>query len=170
MLRTRFLVIAGAALLLVAAAAPKPANAMLFDFTYSGDAGTGIGEFDATNTGPGQYLVTDATGTANGNAIMGVDGYAGADNVLNFPTQPFVTFAGISLHTLAGDFNIFENNGTFLLQSTVDSVGFPENGTAITFSVTAVPEPRTWAMMILGFAGVGFMAYRRRNRATFRVA
>jgi hypothetical protein len=28
--------------------------------------------------------------------------------------------------------------------------------------VTAVPEPSTWAMMILGFAGVGFMAYRRR--------
>jgi hypothetical protein len=28
----------------------------------------------------------------------------------------------------------------------------------------AVPEPSTWAMMILGFLGVGFMAYRRRNR------
>jgi hypothetical protein len=27
--------------------------------------------------------------------------------------------------------------------------------------ITAVPEPSTWAMMILGFAGVGFMAYRR---------
>ena len=25
-----------------------------------------------------------------------------------------------------------------------------------------VPEPSTWAMMILGFAGVGFLAYRRR--------
>jgi PEP-CTERM motif len=25
----------------------------------------------------------------------------------------------------------------------------------------AVPEPSTWAMMVLGFAGVGFMAYRR---------
>jgi hypothetical protein len=35
-----------------------------------------------------------------------------------------------------------------------------------TFSVTisAVPEPSTWAMMILGFAGVGFMAYRRRSQ------
>lgn len=27
---------------------------------------------------------------------------------------------------------------------------------------TAVPEPSTWAMMLLGFAGVGFMAYRRK--------
>ena len=30
--------------------------------------------------------------------------------------------------------------------------------------VGAVPEPSTWAMMILGFAGVGYMAYRRRNK------
>ena len=32
-------------------------------------------------------------------------------------------------------------------------------------TVTAVPEPSTWAMMILGFAGVGFMAYRQRKSA-----
>jgi PEP-CTERM motif len=30
--------------------------------------------------------------------------------------------------------------------------------------VDAVPEPSTWAMMVLGFLGVGFMAYRRRNQ------
>jgi hypothetical protein len=29
----------------------------------------------------------------------------------------------------------------------------------------AVPEPSTWAMMILGFTGVGFVAYRRRKVA-----
>jgi hypothetical protein len=37
-------------------------------------------------------------------------------------------------------------------------------------TVGAVPEPSTWAMMILGFAGVGFMAYRRRGRPSFRLA
>lgn len=31
--------------------------------------------------------------------------------------------------------------------------------------VTATPEPSTWAMMILGFAGVGLLAYRRRKGA-----
>jgi hypothetical protein len=31
-------------------------------------------------------------------------------------------------------------------------------------TVAAVPEPSTWAMMILGFAGIGFMAYRHRSR------
>jgi hypothetical protein len=38
-------------------------------------------------------------------------------------------------------------------------------------AVGAVPEPSTWAMMILGFAGVGFLAYRRRNQeSAFRIA
>lgn len=32
-----------------------------------------------------------------------------------------------------------------------------------TFQVGAVPEPSTWALMILGFAGLGFIAYRRRS-------
>jgi uncharacterized protein (TIGR03118 family) len=37
-------------------------------------------------------------------------------------------------------------------------------------SISTVPEPSTWAMMILGFASIGFMAYRRRNNATLSVA
>jgi hypothetical protein len=38
-----------------------------------------------------------------------------------------------------------------------------------TGNVGAVPEPSTWAMMILGFLGVGFLAYRRRG-STLRFA
>jgi len=34
---------------------------------------------------------------------------------------------------------------------------------------SAVPEPSTWAMMILGFGGVGFMAYRRKRQGAFRL-
>jgi PEP-CTERM motif len=34
----------------------------------------------------------------------------------------------------------------------------------------SVPEPSTWAMMILGFCGVGFMAYRRKSKPSFRLA
>jgi hypothetical protein len=37
----------------------------------------------------------------------------------------------------------------------------------VTLSATsAVPEASTWAMLILGFAGVGFMGYRRRKSRT----
>ena len=48
-------------------------------------------------------------------------------------------------------------------------------GGTFTFSSTTVvapvPEPSTWAMMILGFVGVGFMAYRRKDKlAGFRLA
>jgi hypothetical protein len=36
--------------------------------------------------------------------------------------------------------------------------------------VTSVPEPSTWAMMVLGFLGLGFMAYRRKqNDQSFRL-
>jgi hypothetical protein len=34
----------------------------------------------------------------------------------------------------------------------------------------AVPEPSKWAMMILGFAGVGFMAYRRKAKPALMAA
>jgi hypothetical protein len=35
----------------------------------------------------------------------------------------------------------------------------------------AIPEASTWAMMVLGFLGVGFVAYRRRGQGlAFRVA
>lgn len=49
-----------------------------------------------------------------------------------------------------------------------------QNGTPSILGVDAlapaVPEPSTWAMMILGFAGVGFMAYRRKRQvAALRV-
>lgn len=34
---------------------------------------------------------------------------------------------------------------------------------SLTINVGGVPEPSTWAMMLLGFCGLGYMAYRRRN-------
>ena len=33
----------------------------------------------------------------------------------------------------------------------------------------AVPEPSTWAMMLLGFAGLGFVGYRTKSRVNVRV-
>ena len=37
----------------------------------------------------------------------------------------------------------------------------------VEIEVAAVPEPSTWAMMILGFLGVGFMAYRKKSTLRF---
>ena len=43
------------------------------------------------------------------------------------------------------------------------------SGTA-SFDAAAVPEPATWAMMLLGFAGIGMALRRRRNPALAQLA
>jgi hypothetical protein len=49
--------------------------------------------------------------------------------------------------------------------------GYPSYGNEVTnVMLTAVPEPSTWAMMILGFFGIGFMAYRRKSDLAVRLA
>jgi len=49
----------------------------------------------------------------------------------------------------------FTFTGAYFL---VDSTG------SGTFAVSAVPEPSTWVMMIMGFAGLGFLAHRRARK------
>jgi PEP-CTERM motif len=55
---------------------------------------------------------------------------------------------------------------------TIDPSFANANQYSIVFSngVSAVPEPSTWAMMILGFAGVGFVAYRRKSKPAYLAA
>jgi hypothetical protein len=60
-------------------------------------------------------------------------------------------------NTVAGSFFIPGGSSTFLGLS-------PE--VRIEGELTAgVPEPSTWAMMLLGFAGIGYGAYRRKKQA-----
>jgi len=48
----------------------------------------------------------------------------------------------------------------------VGYAGVGEYIDAVTWSIdSGVPEPSTWAMMLLGFVGLGFIAYRRTNKA-----
>jgi hypothetical protein len=42
--------------------------------------------------------------------------------------------------------------------------------TGVVATIAPVPEPSTWAMMILGFAGIGFMAYRRKSKPALMAA
>jgi PEP-CTERM motif len=66
------------------------------------------------------------------------------------------TVAGIYDDTLTLDF-------TFTPATGGQTVIVPETFT-LNATVGSVPEPSTWAMMILGFAGIGFMAYRRKSK------
>jgi hypothetical protein len=50
---------------------------------------------------------------------------------------------------------------TVLVTSTDEALNL--NNVDFGSAVSAIPEVSTWAMMLLGFAGVGFLAYRRKN-------
>jgi PEP-CTERM motif-containing protein len=60
-------------------------------------------------------------------------------------------------------------NGTLFL-SQEDAIDRLSCGPGCSIGVGSVPEPSTWAMMILGFAGVGFMAYRRKSKPALMAA
>jgi PEP-CTERM motif len=68
-------------------------------------------------------------------------------------------------------YNGWNNNGSFEIKMAGGS-DFANGKYALDapylHAVAAVPEPTTWAMMLLGFAGVGFMAYRRKSKPAFR--
>jgi hypothetical protein len=65
------------------------------------------------------------------------------------------------------------SGGSFFLQDSSGSANGTLDAETINISVSgvsSVPEPSTWAMMILGFFGVGLVAYRRNNKRSFRLA
>jgi hypothetical protein len=61
-----------------------------------------------------------------------------------------------------GDYVALDNLGGLFVTQSQEVLRLSLDGAVI--GTPAVPETSTWAMMILGFAGVGFMAYRRRNQ------
>lgn len=97
----------------------------------------------------------DGTTTTNGKpagAPLTDIGFQNSEN-LGFDLDP--------VHNAAFAFNPFALD-SYLVTLTVDE----PTGAVLNLSETinAVPESSTWAMMILGFAGIGFMAYRRKSK------
>jgi ABC-type amino acid transport substrate-binding protein len=66
-------------------------------------------------------------------------------------------------------FTIFATNDELIssvsLSSTVGFLEFQQPRVSGISGVVLVPEPSTWAMMILGFVGLGYAGYRRGNGA-----
>jgi hypothetical protein len=66
---------------------------------------------------------------------------------------------------IANDLLLRDNHSGFALGLV------PTDGSTTQAQITGgVPEPATWAMMLVGFLGVGFMAYRRKSNRSFRFA
>jgi PEP-CTERM motif len=74
----------------------------------------------------------------------------------NFGGSGFLDANSTELHVLEG--------------GTAHADLFAEVTSQIPSGVGSVPEPSTWAMMILGFAGIGFMAYRRKSKPALMAA
>lgn len=87
-------------------------------------------------------------------AITGsVSGNSGSVTI-NFDNTPQAfSFTG-------GSFTLAVNNDL-----TVSTRTDPQTVTGVITLTVAVPEPSTWAMMILGFAGIGFFGYRRSRKS-----
>jgi hypothetical protein len=163
-------------------AALEPAQAKVFDWSLTGPAVhlggvplPGSGTITASPTdSAGVWSIDTITGVVNGSPISGPTTFEGADNLLFTNGFAFVSTVGISFATAAGQsVNIFSFFGQ----------GTPPTGNAYgervtnnpttfgvgTFTLTAVPESSTWALMLIGFAGLSVVGYRvsqKRDAAT----
>jgi hypothetical protein len=164
------LVVAG---LLTASCFAQPAKASVLDLSFSTTlqpGHTAVSVTDLLATVNSSSVVTaltgeiDLGGTDYAVSLLAPHLYFGFnDNVLT-TASPHVDSSGLAFIADGIGFILFNNSGVITLSN--DS-GFPfvfPSGAATVTVTAAVPEPSTWAMMILGFCGLGFMAYRRKQK------
>jgi hypothetical protein len=115
--------------------------------------------YEAISSFPGDngnvWHTLSTTGiTANDFGLFSQSDLAGAD----FTSHPDFSGDPITL-----GFAMYRAGTTFEYDTTLRADNF-------SLEISAVPEPATWAMMTLGFAGVGFMAYRRKSKQALMAA
>jgi len=172
-----------------------PAQAEIFDFSFVtpsynigfGFAGTGsfstasdTGTFDNTPGGGFTNLTLSVSELfpSGGGSYVGAPSLisasatvnAGTLTSLSFTTDNFVLSPSEDTAQITANFSTTPTLvSSVAVQAIIDNDQDFVTGT-LTIS-SAVPEPSTWAMMIFGFAGVGFMAYRRKkNGSALRLA
>jgi hypothetical protein len=139
------------------------ADTSTFSINFSGPIaafgfyGTDIGDFGGVLS----LTLTDAGGQTSSLIVPASVGSGGAQ-----PENGSVLYFGF--YDLSDTYTSIAFNNS----NTSDVFGFDNFTVGLEAQVNpGVPEPSTWAMMILGFAGIGFMGYRRRNKsAMFRLA
>lgn len=158
----------------------RAANASVYLLTLTGNTASsgapisGTGELDISSAFP-------ITGTTSANVPLAdvtkitfnIDGVGFGTG----SSSPFSLTAVRFTNGVLDDINFAETISGTNIRFTLDTnaVGTPGGYTFTDINniqtigtitaVAAVPEPSTWAMMILGFCGLGFMKYRRRRIA-----
>jgi hypothetical protein len=158
---------------------PTAASSAVYNFSFApsqalfGAPVSGSGTFTTSNTstivgGQTAFEIISISGTVNGFAIT-APVLASYGNY--FTTGPsFLDGSGVKFYTEGSNgqnrVDFFNQSSNGMYRVNTFSPGSSEFVTASSFAVVAaVPEPSTWAMMILGFVGLGFMAFRRKQRA-----
>lgn len=170
--RLTMLLTAAAAL---AVAAPASAAQYIFSFGTStplfGPTVSGSGTFTTSDTattvaGQTAFQILSITGAVNGLAINAPTGSYGN----YFTTGPsFLDGTGTVFFLVGGGrVDFFNQSSNGLYRVNTFSPGSSNFVNASSSAVAAVPEPATWAMMLLGFGGIGF-AMRRGRKQNARV-
>jgi hypothetical protein len=125
-----------------------PQSAVALYFGATGPAGFGSGDLQEATTGSG-----DAVAVLNfsGDVIAVPQGYVSGGKLSSSATWGDTNF--VSLGVTPGFYTWTWGNGA----------------NTFTLDAVAAPEPSTWAMMLLGFAGLCFAGYRARTAATSNV-
>jgi hypothetical protein len=160
----------------------SPAHAVVVQYTLTFNDPDGNGPLTG---GSGTLTLNEASvGNLNENApttgesfVGTVDGIPFTINGSNFSQWSinlqngvFNNLQVVSAHNFSvkgEDFLATSGGGQWQIQVTQESP-LVSSGT---FSIAAaVPEPSTWAMMILGFVGVGFTAFRHKKKTALLAA
>ena len=176
-----------ASAVLIAFQAPG-ANATTFDWSYNGGGSImGSGTFDAIDQGGGAFLVDAITGTANGQSITGLDGYAVSDQMI-YTTSPYLDTNGVAFTVADGSaYNFYWwPTGTLLPSYDCGSATYcligpgvagsdggydPTTGLAtdtkvpIDFSLTETPLPAALPLFGSGVGALGLLGWRRKRKA-----
>lgn len=151
---------------------------------HGGSGGLVSVVFDAT----GITSVTPSPVTSNtGATFTWTSTSVSQDGFGTFNNEVDATNTGCTTGSLCGSsmqFTVLGSNIAWLTSTgghpsvtfSVDVAGVNPDGTPISGEtgpiggvVAAVPEPSTWAMMALGFFGLGFLGYRGRSQRALRI-
>jgi hypothetical protein len=146
--------------------APKAANASIYDISLTSTDGS------VSGTGVLNLSIPITTSTSNvplGDVTSITFNIEGQNFGTGFSTFSLsaVQFLNGSLRDISFSSAISGNQISLMTTATfsyTDALDHVTSTGTVTAVAAAVPEPSTWAMMILGFCGVGFMAYRRKNQ------
>jgi hypothetical protein len=125
--------------------------------------------FSVAGVGGGTFTDTTSVVANPGSTRAGFSDIT-ADSLIFFTTDN-PAFSSFDLSTSIGPITGSPVFNVTLQGTTVGPLLIESSGDA-TFTAVAsgVPEPSTWAMLLLGFAGIGFMAYRRKAKPALMAA